>query len=143
MERLLLSRQVLLCGIRYGKDGLSRCFGNELSPLMTETLSELHKNNLPEEEILFALVRLVKRRNPDLPDKLVLPREASIEDSFMEMKSTEAYRSIDRLNEISEFRQKSVLEDLVYYLTQLLHERPESLSCIQETFRNCQDELQS
>ena len=124
-RRQRLAALILACGTRYGYDGIDKFFTPELRPLLRETLSELHKNNTPEEEFLFAVIRMFKRHPRKLPAILDIDLNVSIAEIHSDIKNDIEYLSDSRISSIDEFRQQSVLRDFTYYMSQLFFFRPE------------------
>jgi len=115
----IAARLVLAIIIKYGKTGIGSYLGDDLFPLIKNTFSELHKNNLPEEYFLFALISRSHREITNLPQKPEISQDISIQDILAEFRESEEYSVDPRVREIDDFRQQAVLGDFVYYLSKL------------------------
>lgn len=135
MDRWCAATVILACGVRYGRHGLTAFFPIELGTLLAETFAELHKNNLPEEEFLFALKRMFDDTGRELPDTLDICDDITIAEIHAEVRQNEHYLCDDRINAISDFRQKSVLKDFVYYLSQLFFAKPTLYEAVSAAIR--------
>ena len=124
MDRPCAATVILACGVRYGRDGLIAFFPIELGTLLSETFAELHKNNLPEEELLFALKRMFDDTGSELPDTLDICDDVTVAEVHAEVRQSEHYLRDNSLEAISDFRQKSVLENFICYLSQLFFAKP-------------------
>jgi hypothetical protein len=136
MERSHVALIVLACGVRYGRDGLDRFFPHELHDLLAQTFAELHKNNLPEERLIFALMKMFEHRGSDLPDTMEIPDNVTIEETRAAIRKNNHYVSDSRIEEIDDFRHESVLKDFVYYLSRLFFFRPQILDRIVRSIKS-------
>jgi hypothetical protein len=124
MDRSCAATVILACGVRYGRKGLATFFPSELETLLSETFAELHKNNLPEEEFLFALKRMFEDAGRELPDTFDVCDDVTVAEIHAEVRQNDHYSRDNRLETIGDFRQESVLKDFVYYLSQLFFAKP-------------------
>lgn len=104
--------------------------------MVAEVFGELHKNNLPEEEFLFALKKMFDRDDRSVDLELNVPEDSDIRAILAEIRKERAYLADPRISEISDFRQESVLRDFVYCLTQLFHADSERYARIADTIRS-------
>lgn len=128
MERSQVALIVLACGVRYGRIGLDRLFPNELHDLVAQTFAELHKNNLPEERLIFALKTMFEDRDSGAPDTMEIPDNMTMSEVRTDIRQNIHYLNDSRIEEIDDFRQESVLKDFVYYLSRLFFFQPDLLS---------------
>jgi hypothetical protein len=119
INRETAARYVLAISVRYGKTGIGEFLGTDVLSLVQLTLSELHKNNLPEEYFLFALISRMNRKVDSLPAKPGIDRDVAIEAILTELTASPEFEANPRADEIDGFRRKSVLEDFTYYLSKM------------------------
>lgn len=130
MERSRVALIVLACGVRYGRDGLDRFLPHELHDLLAKTFAELHKNNLPEERLIFALMKMFGDRGSDLPDTMEITDSITMSEIHAAIRKNSHYLRDSLIEEIDDFRQESVLKDFVYYLSRLFFFQPQLLDRI-------------
>ncbi len=119
IDRLTAARYVLALGVRYGKKGIGEYLGTDVLTLVQLTLSELHKNNLPEEYFLFALISRMNRQVESFPANPGIGTDVSIDSILSELIGSPEFKADPRAAEIDDFRRKAVLEDFVYYLSKM------------------------
>jgi len=134
MDERRLALSVLSTGIRYGRDSIGGLFGDEVLELVGETFGELHKNNLPEEELIFIVKKAVDRVGCTIPSIDDIDLDSDIDQIHSTVSQLEDYRNEKRMSEIDDFRQKSVLKDFVYYLSKLFFYRDELYRRAKEKF---------
>lgn len=113
------AKYVLAIGVRYGSIAVGKYFGAEILSLIQLTFSELHKNNLPEEYFLFALIARVNRKTEEIPKEPEIKIDVSVESILSELADSPEFEADPRAAEIDEFRRRAVLEDFVYYLSKM------------------------
>jgi len=134
MDEMSLAGQILLCGVKLGKAGLREFAGHELVPLLETTFAELHKNNLPEEGFLFALIRMFKRDGNALPETIDVAELKGIKTVLDLVKDDSLYRTNSRAVELSTFSQEAVLRDFVHCLTQQFFHSQSAFHKIEQKF---------
>jgi hypothetical protein len=115
---------VLRLGATRGKRGIESVFGTSLFEVLATVFGELHKNNLPEEEFLFALKAAFDDPDNHTVGDLSLANMTPIK-SLRDTLSKTKYYSDYGAERVDPSRQIAVLEDFVYLVTKAIHSDPE------------------
>ncbi len=123
MDVIELATQILVTGVRHGKGGIERSFGDSVDAAVDEAFAELHKNNLPEESLVFLLKRLFARQSDECQEFGRISANLQIDSLLDELRSMDDYKRDSAVVLLSDFQHEGVLKDLVICLAQALRGR--------------------
>jgi hypothetical protein len=127
MERELVARNVLMCGLSHGREHVMNTFGDDLAPMIFTAFAELHRKNIIRDAFVFLIIRMFHRKYPSVDHDYILNRELTCDDILQYLQFTPDYKKEEhRLSRISEGERTTVINDFVQILSRQFLIQPEA-----------------
>jgi len=124
MTREEMARNILLCGLVHGREHALEVFGQPTNSLIFMTSAELHKNNIPEEALVFLLIHLFNSQRASRQGYR-FDNDLTTDDILTYIKATPHFREERRMAEFKDSQLKAVLDDFVYIMSKQFFFQPE------------------